>query len=93
MSHLRHCLDTGGTEIAALAMYNAGANRVRNTGTPKTTLDYISRILENRRRIESRFLEREAQFQAQLPEECIEIEEEEPERLPRLALLMPLGMR
>ena len=55
ISHLRYCLDSGGSEIAALAMYNAGAGRVRTTGTPKVTLDYINRILENRRKIENRF--------------------------------------
>jgi soluble lytic murein transglycosylase-like protein len=56
MSHLRHCLDTGKTEIAALAMYNAGTGRVHSTGAPKSTLDYVSRILENRRMIDERFL-------------------------------------
>jgi hypothetical protein len=55
MNHLRYCLNTGGTEIAALAMYNAGAGRVGATGAPKSTLDYIDRILEHRRKIESRF--------------------------------------
>jgi hypothetical protein len=55
MGHLRHCLNTGGSEIAALAMYNAGAGRVRTSGAPKSTLDYISRILENRERIEEEF--------------------------------------
>ncbi|MCL2180950.1 MAG: lytic transglycosylase domain-containing protein [Treponema sp.] len=55
VSHLRYCLDTGGTEISALAIYNAGAGRVRSTGAPHVTLNYISRILENRRRIETRF--------------------------------------
>jgi hypothetical protein len=59
MGHLRYCLDTGGTEIAALAMYNAGTGRVSSTGTPKATLDYVSRILENRLKIENRFRERE----------------------------------
>ena len=55
VSHLRHCLNTGGSEVSALAMYNAGTGRVSNTGTPKVTLDYISSILENRSRIESHF--------------------------------------
>jgi len=55
INHLRYCLDTGGSEISALAMYNAGAGRVRSTGAPKVTLDYISRILETRSRIESLF--------------------------------------
>ena len=30
LSHLRFCLNTAGNEIAALAMYNAGANKVRD---------------------------------------------------------------
>jgi hypothetical protein len=55
MGHLRHCLNTGETEIAALAMYNAGTGRVKNSGTPKITLDYVHRILENRRKIENQF--------------------------------------
>jgi hypothetical protein len=55
IGHLRHCLDTGGTEVSALAMYNAGAGRVRSTGAPHVTLNYINRILDNRQRIESHF--------------------------------------
>ena len=55
ISHLRHCLDSGGSEISALAIYNAGTGRIRNTGAPKATLDYISRILGNQSKIESRF--------------------------------------
>jgi hypothetical protein len=58
ISHLRYCLDLGGSEIAALAMYNAGTGRVSTTGTPKVTLDYINRILENRRKIEDHFQNR-----------------------------------
>ena len=88
MSHLRHCLDSGGSEIAALAMYNAGTGRVRSTGTPKTTLDYVSRILENRRKIEDRFFEREDEFRPRL-DDFSEIAEAKPER-PRLMPLMPL---
>jgi hypothetical protein len=55
MAHLRYCLDAGGSEIAALAIYNAGAGRVRSTGAPKNTLDYVSRILASRRKIDSLF--------------------------------------
>jgi hypothetical protein len=55
MNHLRYCLDSGGSEIAALAMYNAGTGRVGTTGAPKSTLDYIHRILEHRRKIELKF--------------------------------------
>lgn len=46
LAHLRWCLDLAGSEIAGLAMYNAGTTRVRSDKTPKTTLDYISRIQE-----------------------------------------------
>ena len=55
ISHLRHCLDFGGTEVSALAMYNAGTGRVNTSGAPRVTLNYISRILENRAKIEARF--------------------------------------
>ncbi|MCL2758845.1 MAG: lytic transglycosylase domain-containing protein [Treponema sp.] len=55
VGYLNQCLSWGGSEISALAMYNAGAGRVRSTGAPEITLNYISRILENRRKIESRF--------------------------------------
>jgi len=55
VGHLRTCLNAGGSEISALAMYNAGTGRVKSTGAPEVTLNYINRILENRRKIESRF--------------------------------------
>jgi soluble lytic murein transglycosylase-like protein len=55
MAHLRWCLDFGGSEVAGLAMYNAGTNRVNAGSTPRRTLDYVSRILEFRRGIESLF--------------------------------------
>ena len=44
LAHLRFCLDTAGNEVAALAMYNAGTNRVRNNGTPQMTLNYVDKI-------------------------------------------------
>ena len=67
VAHLRYSLDATGYEIGALAMYNAGQSRIRNTGTPKVTLHYVHRILENRRRIEANFkalylIEREARM-------------------------------
>ncbi len=46
IAYLRYCLDIGGNEVAALAMYNAGPNRVKDSRTPKMTLDYISKIQE-----------------------------------------------
>ncbi|MDR1655408.1 MAG: lytic transglycosylase domain-containing protein [Treponema sp.] len=57
LSHLRWCLDTGGSELVALAMYNAGTGRVNSGGAPRRTLDYAVRILENRGRIEACFQE------------------------------------
>jgi len=55
LGHLRYCLDTGGSEISALAMYNAGTGRVRTSGAPEVTLNYINRILSNKSKIESQF--------------------------------------
>jgi hypothetical protein len=55
MAHLRWCLDTGGSEVAGLAMYNAGAGRVVAGTTPRHTLAHVSRILEFRKGIESLF--------------------------------------
>jgi len=88
MSHLRYCIDTGRSEIAALAMYNAGTGRVTSSGTPKTTLDYVSRVLENKSKIENSFSELNRWYHEQLIElEPIgEIAEEKPER----QILMPL---
>ena len=88
MNHLRHCLDVGGSEIAALAMYNAGTHRVNSSGTPRSTLDYIDRILENRRKIENLFWEQETMFQEQRDDfsEIAEVSER-----PRLVPLIPLA--
>lgn len=55
MSHLKYCLKTAGNEIAALAMYNAGANKVRRGATPQMTLNYISQIENYRAYIEEHF--------------------------------------
>lgn len=55
LSHLRFCLNTAGNEIAALAMYNAGANKVRKNSTPQITLDYISKIQNYKRDLEDNF--------------------------------------
>ena len=86
LSHLRWCLNTAGTEVAALAMYNAGTARVRSAGTPKNTLDYISRILKLQRRIEEHFI-------AESPRIFRELNAEAGKGKPhfRLSLLTPLG--
>lgn len=56
LAHLRWCLDYAKSDVAGLAMYNAGLNRVRNGETPKKTLDYVSRILNASQKIEELFL-------------------------------------
>jgi hypothetical protein len=92
MKHLRVCIDiSGGSEITALAVYNAGANRVRNTGAPMRTLSYINNIQENRIRIENRFLEWESIYQEQL-EDTETVEEGNRNRFNFIPLI-PLGIR
>ncbi len=54
-AHLRWCLDLAGTDVSALAMYNAGTTRVSTGGTPKKTLDYASRILDFKNGLDSLF--------------------------------------
>jgi hypothetical protein len=92
MNHLRHCLDLGGSEVAALAMYNAGTNRVNSANTPKSTLDYASRILHNSWIIETKFRDQESWFRDQSEVAAPEIAEAKPEH-PRLVPLMPLAGR
>ncbi len=48
ISYLRYCLDTGVNEVTALAMYNAGPNRVKSSRTPMMTLQYIDKVLSYR---------------------------------------------
>ncbi len=58
LDHLDFCLRSGGNEVAALAMYNAGQNRVSGNGTPRRTLDYIFRITKYQENIDSLFTAR-----------------------------------
>ncbi len=55
LEHLRFCLDAAGNEIAAMAMYNAGTNKVHDNRTPKVTLDYISQIESYRNALDQSF--------------------------------------
>lgn len=55
VKYLKWCLDSGDNFIVALAMYNAGRTRVEKNGTPRMTLDYISRILSKKQELESGF--------------------------------------
>jgi hypothetical protein len=58
IAHLRVCLDMGGSEVAALAMYNAGSGRVNSgTGIPRQTLDYVAKVLSSRHKIDQVFRE------------------------------------
>lgn len=98
LSHLRWCLDRGGSVVAGLAMYNAGTVRVSSGGTPKRTLDYISRILESQEKIEEVFNVQRIEPEAPLPPiELSVAEEPEPEEhepiAPRLSLLSPASRR
>jgi hypothetical protein len=58
LSHFAFCLSSGGNEVAALAMYNAGSGRVAKDGTPRKTLDYIYRITKYQENISSLFAAR-----------------------------------
>ena len=53
--YLKWCLDNGENYIVALAMYNAGKTRVERNGTPRMTLDYISKIVSKQQELESGF--------------------------------------
>jgi hypothetical protein len=93
LAHLRWCLEYGGSEVAALAMYNAGSARVNSGGTPKATLDYISRILRTKRKIEALF---EESCDSAVPAPVL-VRVTEDKKVPgprmRLSLLSPLGRR
>ena len=92
VSHLKYCLDAAGTEVAGLAMYNAGASRVKSGGTPKMTLDYISRIMKYQRYIEDHFAE---EYAKQLVEIAAVTQDKNltgfKESVFNLSLLSPLG--
>lgn len=55
IKYFKHILDVSGNEVSALAMYNAGRTRVSQRGAPVTTLDYISRVLNYEKNINSLF--------------------------------------
>ena len=57
LSHLKFCISAAGNEVSALAMYNAGTQRVRSNKTPLTTLNYIGKILTYQRMLEQLFEE------------------------------------
>ena len=55
IAYIRHVLDISGNEVSALAMYNAGRTRVTRQGAPVVTLDYVAKILNYKKNIESLF--------------------------------------
>jgi len=55
ISYLKKCLERGGNEVVALAMYNAGSHRVTRGGTPQMTLNYIDKILDFKGDLEDSF--------------------------------------
>lgn len=57
MSHLKFCIKTAGNEVSALAMYNAGTNKVRSNRTPQSTLNYIGKILTYQEMIDKLFVD------------------------------------
>lgn len=62
LSHLKFCLDSAGNEVAALAMYNAGKNRVQKNGTPQVTLNYVSGILNYQQGLKDLFSKQVAEW-------------------------------
>ncbi|MCR4742964.1 MAG: transglycosylase SLT domain-containing protein [Treponema sp.] len=67
MSHLKFCLSYAGNEVSALAMYNAGTNRVRSNKTPQTTLNYVGKIMSYQKMLDQLFSEQvTAYFESQL---------------------------
>ncbi len=57
LAHLRECLEIGGNDIVALAMYNAGNTQVMAKGAPLSTLGHISKYVEYRKQLEKSFRE------------------------------------
>ena len=53
LAYLAKSIKKGGNEIVGLAMYNAGSGRVTGRGTPKMTLDYISKIMDYKKEIDA----------------------------------------
>ena len=67
MSHLKFCLNYAGNEVSALAMYNAGTNRVRSNKTPQTTSNYVGKIMSYQKMLDQLFSEQvTAYFETQL---------------------------
>ncbi len=57
LRHFQWCLNEGGNEVVAIAIYNAGRGRVELGGTPRVTLDHINNIIQYKIDVERKFLE------------------------------------
>lgn len=55
LKHLGYFIKTAGNEVTALAMYNAGAGKVQNNKTPRSTLNYVAAVSSYRAVIEDNF--------------------------------------
>lgn len=55
LNHLSYCIKLGGNTIAGLAMYNAGQGKVKGSGTPFSTINYINAIVSRSDAIEQNF--------------------------------------
>jgi len=67
LKHLSYCLERGGSEVVALAMYNAGGSAVTNGNTPLRTLNYIQKILNYRDELEEGLEQHLKTYLASLP--------------------------
>ncbi|MBN1648906.1 MAG: transglycosylase SLT domain-containing protein [Spirochaetales bacterium] len=72
LEHFKSCLETGGSEVVALAMYNAGHHRVSNGGTPMSTLNYIQKILNYREVLDRDLEDYMRTYMASLPNRLVE---------------------
>jgi hypothetical protein len=74
-------------------MYNAGSARVNSGGTPRATLDYISRVIRTEQKIKALFEDSyNATVLSPVPAQVNE-DRELPGPKMRLSLLSPLGRR
>lgn len=57
LSYLRYCLDRGGSDMTAVAMYNAGPDRVAGGKIPESTDRHVYRLASYLVELENRFRE------------------------------------
>lgn len=64
MSHLKFCMELAGNDVTALAMYNAGTNKVRANKTPQSTLLYVGKIKAFQSKLDQLFLDEVVSYYA-----------------------------